>query len=163
MDTRAKLTDSGKEKLRAYIEEITAKRKEILDAELDIARVTPIPTIESVAEDIGSDFDNKNIDAWVRNAPFAEMEYTEYSNVFEVTDNIDAEKALVLKAGEDFTILPLLEDFFKWEYLVSDDDEKEWYVVVEGKGEMPYELNLSTEYKDDECSRVLIDGQYYYF
>ena len=153
MDTRIKLTKTGKTKVRQYIAEIIAKRKEILDAKLDTASDTDLPSVKDIICDI----------AWNINLQKDPLSYSEYMNTFGVTDNYNADTAIVLMAGNDFTIIPLLGDFFKWDYLVSDDEDKEWWIIVEGKGEMPYELNLSTEYMDDECCRVEIDGQFYYF
>lgn len=54
-----------------------------------------------------------------------------------------------------------LENYFKWEF--SYDDSEDFYIDVEGKGRLPYEMTLSPDIPDDECMRVLIDGEYYYF
>lgn len=50
-----------------------------------------------------------------------------------------------------------LDDFFEWEVI---DEE---YILVKGKGKFLYEITLSLDYRDDECMRVEIDGEYYYF
>lgn len=84
-----KLTSSGVKKATKYINELKAKRKEILDAKLDTANDTNIPdimTIESDIECFGIDDDE------------------EYYNNWGVTDNYDGDYALVLKFNEDFIV-----------------------------------------------------------
>ncbi len=162
MDTRIKLTVTGKKKAQQYINELNAKRKEILDAYPDPADETKIPSISDIENDVAWDIDaSKGIS--FDSDKGLKITYSEYVNAFGVTDDVNADSALVLTINDDFEVIPLLGDFFKWDYLISDDDEKEWWIVVEGKGEMPYELTLANEYSDDECCRVQIDGQYYYF
>lgn len=52
----------------------------------------------------------------------------------------------------------MLSDYFEWRF-----SEEENYIEVDGKGKLPYEMTLSTKYKDYECMRVNIDNEYYYF
>lgn len=51
-DTRCILTEKGKELIEKFIQECEAKRKEILDAGLDTATNTKLPTIEDIQSDI---------------------------------------------------------------------------------------------------------------
>ena len=85
--TEYKLTEKGRQKAERYIEELKAKRKEILDAQLDTADETNIPDVETIENDIA--FIGLDI-------------YNEYYNNWGVTDNYDGDYALVLKLGEDF-------------------------------------------------------------
>ncbi len=81
-----KLTDQGRETVEHFIRECQAKRKEILDAGIDTADDTHIPTIEDIESDIAI-----FIDA-----------YGEYDNCWGVTDNYSSD-CLHLKMGVDFT------------------------------------------------------------
>lgn len=40
--------------------------------------------------------------------------------------------------------------------------DRDGYILVDGKP-YQYEMTLSQKYNDDECCRVKIDGEYYYF
>lgn len=82
-------TEKGKEKVKAYIKELEAKRKEILDAGKDTADDTYIPTLEDILDDASYWFDEKN---------------REYFNSWGVTDNYDADGAICLILGEDIEI-----------------------------------------------------------
>ncbi len=82
-----KLTEKGKKKVNAYIQELKAKRKEILDARLDTADDTTLPTVEDIISDI--EFEGVDNDG-------------DYYNSWGVTDNNDADEAIGLKIGEDF-------------------------------------------------------------
>ena len=80
-----RFTEMGKEKIRVYIIELEAKRKEILDAGLDTADETNLPDEEDILSDI----------------EFFE-EGNEYYNNWGVTDNYNGDDALYLKRGEDY-------------------------------------------------------------
>lgn len=82
-------TEKGKEKVKAYIKELEAKRKEILDAGKDTADDTYIPTLEDILDDASYWFDVEN---------------GEYFNSWGVTDNYDAGGAICLILGEDIEI-----------------------------------------------------------
>lgn len=80
------LTDKGREECEIYISELKAKRKEILDAGIDTADETNIPTVEDIFNDaIDLGFD----------------EYGEAFNGWGVTDNYDADYPIFLKLGID--------------------------------------------------------------
>lgn len=82
-----RLTDYGRRAVNDYIRELTAKRKEILDAGKDTADDTELPTLEVVEEDVnflGIDDDGEYVNGW------------------GVTDNYDADYPLLLKIGRDF-------------------------------------------------------------
>ena len=80
------LTARGKRKIEDYIRELQAKRKEILDAGKDTADETPIPTIEDIMSEI----------------PVFE-ENGQYLNAWGVTDHYNADRALSLIRGLDYT------------------------------------------------------------
>lgn len=80
------LTARGKRKIEDYIRELQAKRKEILDARKDTADETPIPTIEDIMSEI----------------PVFE-ENGQYLNAWGVTDHYNADRALSLIRGLDYT------------------------------------------------------------
>ncbi len=80
------LTARGKRKIEDYIRELQAKRKEILDAGKDTADGTTIPTIEDIMSEI----------------PVFE-ENGQYLNAWGVTDNYNADRALSLVRGRDYT------------------------------------------------------------
>ena len=82
-------TEKGKEKVKAYIKELEAKRKEILDAGKDTADDTYIPTLEDILDDASYWFGVEN---------------GEYFNSWGVTDNYDADNAICLILGEDIEI-----------------------------------------------------------
>lgn len=86
MDTTYRLTAEGKAKSQRYINELIAYRKEILDAGLDTADDTPIPTIHDIECDI---------DAFEEDG--------EYYNCWGATDEYTLNEALYLKYGEDYT------------------------------------------------------------
>ena len=80
------LTQQGKETVEAYITELKAKRKEIIDARKDTASETYLPDIEDIINDI-DEFINEN---------------GEYYNNWGVTDHYDADYPLYLQLGKDF-------------------------------------------------------------
>ena len=81
-----RLTDAGEKTAEAYIAELKAKRKEILDAGKDTAEITYIPVLEDIVDDVNSiGVDDKG----------------EYYNVWGVTDNYEADYPLSLKVGRD--------------------------------------------------------------
>lgn len=80
------LTKQGKEKVAAYLKELKAKRKELLDAGKDTAYQTVLPDEEEIMEDIKAE----TIDGF-------------YEGVWGVTDNECGDQPLTLYIGEDFT------------------------------------------------------------
>ena len=87
ISTKYQLTDAGRKKCERYIAELKAKRKEILDAGLDTADNTPVPTVQDIEDDL-------NFTGLI--------DETEYLNTFGATDNYDADNAVSLILGEDF-------------------------------------------------------------
>jgi len=81
-----KLTVHGIKECEKFIAECNAKRKEILDARIDTADDTNIPTVEDIECDIGAFID----------------EYGEYYNCWGVTDNYCSEYPICLVLGTDF-------------------------------------------------------------
>jgi len=80
-----RFTEIGKTKVKTYITELEAKRKEILDAGLDTADETTLPDEKDILDDIEF-FEEEN----------------EYYNSWGVTDNYNGDNALYLKRGEDY-------------------------------------------------------------
>lgn len=80
-----KLTERGKKLCKMYIKELKAKRKEILDAGIDTANETVLPTIQDIENDINW---QDTIDA--------------YYNGGAVTDCYDSDYPLGLVLGKDF-------------------------------------------------------------
>lgn len=77
-----KLTELGKREVNTYINECKAKRKEILDARIDTASETNLPTEDDILMDIEY-FEEDN----------------EYCNGWGVTDHYDTDYPLYLKRG----------------------------------------------------------------
>lgn len=81
-----KLTKQGIEKCEQFIAECKAKRKEILDAKIDTADDTLLPTVEDIENEIEAFID----------------EYGEYYNFWGVTDNYNSDYTICLTLGKDF-------------------------------------------------------------
>ncbi len=84
--SKYELTESGKREIHQYLEELKAKRKEILDAGKDTADDTNLPTEEEIFEDLLSFGFDEDGDAY---------------NGWGVTDNYDADRVVGLTLGED--------------------------------------------------------------
>lgn len=84
------LTKIGKRKVKDYLAELKAKRKEILDAGKDTADETELPTIEDILSDIYS-FEADN----------------EYYNNWGVTDNYDSDYPLHLEECVDYWLFDI--------------------------------------------------------
>lgn len=67
-----KITKQGKHAINAFISEITAKRKEILDARRDTANETTLPNMEDIICDIPNftDSDGDYINGWGVHGPY---------------------------------------------------------------------------------------------
>ena len=85
METTYRLTAKGLEKAEQYLRELIAYRKEILDAKLDTADDTSIPTIQDIESDIES---------------FEEDD--EYYNSWSIADDTTMNMPLCLKYEEDY-------------------------------------------------------------
>ena len=93
-----KLTKNGREKAESYIRELAAKRKEILDARLDTADDTHLPTVEDIESDIN----------------FTEIDEDGcYWNGWGVTDDYDSDYPISLELGKDF--VDVEEEEKQWE------------------------------------------------
>lgn len=77
-----KLTKLGKHEVDIYINECKAKRKEILDARIDTANETNLPTEDDILMDV-EHFEEDG----------------EYCNGWGVTDSYDADYPLCLQRG----------------------------------------------------------------
>lgn len=85
-----RLTEEGEKIADIFIDELKAKRKEILDAGLDTADITYIPVLDDIVDDvncIGVDKDGN------------------YYNSWGITDNYDSDYPLSLKVGKDLEAL----------------------------------------------------------
>ncbi len=134
------LTKQGKTKTKSYVNELNAKRKEIVDAGLDAASKTSIPSIRDIIDDISF----TGVD-----------EEGEYYNGWGVTDNYDADFPLSLKAGEDFEEVEIDIDMW-YNDLVSEVDKIDvsfsdadcvyrGNLYIAGKMVGDYSCNSSTE------------------
>lgn len=79
------LTPIGEQKIRHYMQELAAKRKEILDAGKDTAETVELPTLESILSDI--------------EIFYGEDGFQEYCNNWQVTDEYDSDYPLQLRMG----------------------------------------------------------------
>lgn len=82
------LTETGRRKVADFILECTAKKKEILDADLDTADETSLPTEEDIVSDL--------------NCGIGVDEERDYYNSWGVTDHYDSDSAISLSINEDF-------------------------------------------------------------
>ena len=82
-----KLTEHGIKECEKFIAECRAKRKEILDAKLDTADETDLPTIEDIESDINA---------------FGVDEEGDYFNGWGVTNNYNSDYPIGLTLGIDF-------------------------------------------------------------
>ena len=87
--TELELTANGVRIVSDYLAELNAKRKEILDADLDTADETNIPDADEILDDIMFTGIDEN---------------GEYYNGWAVTDNHDSDSLILLKIGRDFLI-----------------------------------------------------------
>ena len=87
------LTENGLQQVNAYIRELWAKRIELLDAKKDTADDTEIATVADILNDIDEET-TEEVDGVL-----------EYVNIWPVTDNYEADYALRLEYGKDFTWL----------------------------------------------------------
>lgn len=85
-----RLTEEGINHIHDYIDELSAKRKEILDAGKDTANETPLPNMNDIVSDIQTFFDD---------------EFMEYCNGWGVTDHYNADWPLRLEFGKDIEYL----------------------------------------------------------
>ena len=111
-----RLTENGGKLVKTYISELKAKRKKILDAGIDTADDTKIPTIKDVMDDVslcGINYDDPD-------GPC-------YYNGWGVTDHYDSDYPLLLKLGRDLEGLEIEwdfndEDFRKAQCSTVEDD-----------------------------------------
>lgn len=80
------LTQNGRREVKRYLSELAAKRKEILDAGIDTADDTNLPTEKDILCDIETFIDEDG----------------RYYNGWGVTDHYDADQPLSLIFGVDF-------------------------------------------------------------
>lgn len=123
------LTETGMEKVAWYLQELRAKRKEILDAGKDTAFYTDLPTISDILSDIES---------------FEEDD--EYYNNWGVTDNVDGDEALNLKRGKDYVAAQHIYNI-NWD--TDGLDPKELH--------LPQETDIPYSVASDEVADYLSD------
>ena len=133
------LTPSGLKKIESYIEEIKAKRKEILDAGKDTASSCRIPTSSEIFEDIVQEgFDN----------------FDEARSEWAVTDHYSMEKAISLKLGEDVYEGNSIKKEKETEDLswrnVSSYENKDGYIQIFTK-DKTYRLDMETVSNLRDC------------
>lgn len=93
------LTKEGKAVVASYIRELEAKRKEILDARMDTADDTTLPTEEDILEDILEDICSTDIDWDDPDGPCCR-------SLWAVTDHYEADEAIALRIGQDIKAVP---------------------------------------------------------
>lgn len=124
METTYRLTAKGLEKAEQYLRELIAYRKEILDAKLDTADDTPIPTIQDIESDIES---------------FEEDD--EYYNSWSIADDTTMNMPLCLKYEEDYLESDIVEHPPKIEFVKYTG---KWPTLC--SGELYFKVN-DKEYK----------------
>lgn len=115
METIYRLTAGGKIKSQRYINELIAYRKEILDAGLDTADDTPIPTFEDIECDIDA-FENEEDD--------------EYYNSWSIADDTTMNMPLWLKYEEDYLETDIVDHPPKIEFVKYTG---KWPALCSGK------------------------------
>ena len=93
------LTPIGEQKVRFYLREMAAKRKEILDAGIDTADSTNLPTEEDIIDDIESFYGEDGVE--------------EYCNCWGVTDEYNADTPLCLTLGQDIITAEAAASFYE--------------------------------------------------
>ena len=146
-----KLTDRGMQKVKRYLAELKAKRKEILDAGKDTAYETNLPTVDDIISDIewtGVDEDGSYLNGW------------------GVTDNYDSDYALELRLGEDFiessTSIKCSEISDESSSRLSSGDSKEMSDIIFdtlfGNTQFPqFDPDLCTEIDDETGDTQYVD------
>jgi len=146
-----KLTDRGMQKVKRYLAELKAKRKEILDAGKDTADETNLPTVDDIISDIewtGVDEDGSYLNGW------------------GVTDNYDSDYALELKLGRDFieasTSINCSEISDESSSKLSSGDSKEMSDIIFdtlfGNTQFPqFDPDLCTEIDDETGDTQYVD------
>ena len=89
------LTPLGEAKVRRYLRELAAKRKEILDAGKDTADDTNFPTEDDIISDIETWFGTDGL--------------PEYCDSWSVTDERDADYPLCLHLGHEIVTVEAAE------------------------------------------------------
>lgn len=142
------LTEIGHEHVSDFLKECSAKRKEILDAGLDTACQTTLPTKADILRDLN---DGENID-----------DSGEYDSDWAVTDNTDEDFAYVkcrLTYGIDYFIredTDTDEDTLLWDILQKHRGHK---VSIVSYGDNDAPANIALECED--CGEVILDAGIY--
>jgi hypothetical protein len=127
------LTSKGYKEIQSYINEMIAKRKEILDAGKDTAEETSVPTVEEVFEDLLSFPIDEDGEIW---------------NSFGVTDNYSADRPLVLALERDFSV-----NNFKITHIEWDIDEIDG-IQLPSEVEIPHMVIQGARDMDELRERV---------
>lgn len=140
------LTEEGKRKVAAFIKECETKRKEILDAGLDTAEETQIPTETDILSDLncGVEVDDDG----------------DYYNAWGVTDNYCSDRACELTINEDFISnttrvqVTLRKTIEVTEYFDATQEDLE--MIRRGKN--PF-FNKMEDIYNEECGETEYDYQ----
>lgn len=125
------LTEVGEKKIKNYIKELEAKRKEILDAKKDTADETNLPTVKDVFVDIvqfGFDEDREGYNSW------------------GVTDNYNADYPITLTLKDDVVMEANLGRIYDSKRVLREKRVGDWIVTIEpwGVGKNIYVYNHVT-------------------
>ncbi|MFR6456180.1 MAG: hypothetical protein ACLUPG_06450 [Roseburia faecis] len=140
------LTEEGKRKVAVFIKECEAKRKEILDAGLDTAEDTQIPTEADILSDL-----NNGVEV---------DEDGDYYNAWGVTDNYCSDRACELAIGEDFVSnttrvqVTLRKTIEVTEYFDATPEDLE---MIE-RGENPF-FGKMEDICNEQCGKTEFDYQ----
>mgnify|MGYP004679059831 FL=1 len=113
-------TENGLKNVQAFIRECNAKRKEVLDAQLDTAEDTSLPTEGDILCDLYDNFDSD--DGF-------------YVNGWGVTDSCDYDLPLGMEIGRDFVLL-------------TEDKQIEMHDMVYKPYDVKSEVNRNINYKN---------------
>lgn len=133
------LTEEGRERVDQYLQELQTERKEILDAGMDTADETSLPSYEDILMDIDN-YEEEN----------------EYMGAWPVSDNTLADTSLYLERDRDYVNRPWEP---KWEKQATEAliDAGEWHLNKKAIQDLSLvnppdnDVNLGSVYFGNRC------------